>query len=837
MGGSILDTTQNNMQLPQPNSAFRGHCNVGFPVFTSPAGAFMLSRCSGGAQVGTPLVAMHAACPQCPFRLQTGTGPMTIGGPVPLAQQPPQQVPQQPSSLPPAPMAAMMFSAPGAVVAAIQSPQPQPAPVIQFGPPPGAPPAPAPVPAPAPAPAPPPTSMAPVPQMQGAVPTFTFSPQMMSSVGLLPDTAGENLMESVEAVLAELSAEGGPSVGGLSWHTLEHTRCDRRTWYALCRGMVEREPGPALSFGTLFHACMEFYYKSGGDLNRTFLPCDMLLKRSAAAAEMAADVRTLIMAMLRTYAEDEAATWCPLAVEQQATFWLPAVKIAGAKRRIPITCRHDLLVHLRQPGGPVPVGPAPSVYVCDLKTTARLSYDLIKGYALDGQLMTNLVCYMLSGEVEKFGPLAGVIVKIAAKHAHPEPGKSFERVRDSVDDRALSFFYRDELMPMAYTLVEKLLGPNVSQGKEAWPMNRKECVGRFLCPYFNLCAFGETEYELSRYKVDSHRIIDVSNFLEPSKEWKAREKASASASTSTSGTSTTTAEGEAQSPATVDEAGQKRAQKAAIKKAAGDKVLAELLAHMRTNDWLQPRVFLIAGHTEKSVKAAVALALKEIFVLGTRMTWGVEDAATAVTSAERGLAWSARGTKSVITWTSMAEAIVHGKEIDGIDWWDPSMLNQNALPGSPEPATLPAPPAPPAPASAPREVAPQAAPEPPAAPAPALTTTFVPEWTGSTCSFCGDPQYTSPAGVTCSSGHIGASPKETTPAPTPEPTVVAPIEETEVPKDPNSKHPPCARSAAHAWNEKGLCEFCGYDPKLPPPFSGKVTTREIVVGGSKKTKK
>lgn len=138
---------------------------------------------------------------------------------------------------------------------------------------------------------------------------------------------------------------GGPSSGGISWHTLENwLHCPRKAYFSSVRAL-RRIGAPPVHFavGTLLHASLELHYRTGGQ--KTFEPVKIAYELGM--TDESAVVRRCLTAYLEKYAAEEAATWDVRGLEVQATYFLKPIKVNGRQVRIPLTCRHDALLALR----------------------------------------------------------------------------------------------------------------------------------------------------------------------------------------------------------------------------------------------------------------------------------------------------------------------------------------------------------------------------------------------------------------------------------------------------------------------------------------------------------
>lgn len=333
----------------------------------------------------------------------------------------------------------------------------------------------------------------------------------------------------VDAVLSAAIPElvGGPSKGGLSWHTLEDfMKCERKAYFAHAQGYRKKGGrSVALGIGSLVHACFEMHYMTGG--RRTFEPCDVVAR--AGGVGMAGDARKYVYACLMKYGQEEALTWDVRGLEVQGTYFLPPVRIGNKSVSIPLTCRHDMVIALRDVNGPYTPPGQPcerGVYILDHKTCAALTYELTKGYGMDGQFLMNALIFRRAEE-PRFGKFNGVYVSLIAKHKQMDPDKSLFRCATSTSDAALDEFEK-VVSAVAQRFCEKLTLNK--DNMEAWSKNYASCVSRYgLCPYFDVCdAVGSEKVILDMvYAVDESAIKDVGKFLKPEKKHEAHSEATA----------------------------------------------------------------------------------------------------------------------------------------------------------------------------------------------------------------------------------------------------------------------------------------------------------------------
>lgn len=692
--------------MSSDSGTFRGLCNCELPFRRDQQGAFILGAACPQKPEGTPMADMNSACGACAYkdldlpalwaqqRQAAAPQPQPVPRPVqtvvPLVSPAPEYgapafAPQWTSTLCSV-CGEQQFTTPSgdtcknghggaapvrAAVSGVAYNVPPQQGAVQ----------PQPQPQPAPAPMLPPT------KKLISIPAADLVAVEDVDIGAIVDAALEKLREEDKAAGRPV-LDTGPSVGGISWHTLEETRCWLRAYRALVLGLRKRRGNTALHYGTLFHECLARHYMSGGNIEETMRPIEAV--RLGGAAAFAEEVRAVIRAQLSNpdFVEEESRTWCPRAIEHSAVAFSEPVKINGKTWMIPFSCRHDMLVHIRQPHEPVPgSAPTDNMYVCDWKTTAAMTQDLIKGYLLDGQLMQN--CFIFR-EVEEslFGTLRGFIVTIAAKHKNPGP-QSFHRVRDTVNDEQLRMFYKTELLPRAVELIRRLTDEDVRKDVTCWPMNRQECVGKFLCPYFDMCAYGET----ADYYVDERRILNPAKFAKPPKDYK--------------GTI-------ARPPVEVVTASEERAtarkSKTEAKKLMAARIVESLEKVLREQKAFARERFLVAGHTEKTVHAQLIdtciLSFRNSFAssggVDATLTWplsAAEGDSVELYLKQRGLAFASDEGRGQIYWKDIATAICK-------DWWNLSHLTPERAAAELKATPMSAPPAPPAlPVPAPAEPA------------------------------------------------------------------------------------------------------------------------------------
>lgn len=513
-----------------------------------------------------------------------------------------------------------------------------------------------------------PLQYAETPPPAGAFGTETAA-AAVSLTELISGVSGEDAVD-VNAVLDEIPGlGGGPSVGGFSWHTLEPClACWRKAYYTHVMGLVPHRTPRALNWGSLWHACWELWYKFGGQ-RKYDEPCDAV--RQAGAPKMAGEVQRLMYVALKHYAEEEAATWDIRAVENNAIFWGEPERVDGKTVYVPISCRHDLIVAKRKPGTAChPAGPVPhGVYVCDHKTASALTYDLTKGYAMDGQFKTNALVFLKSTEREQFGPLNGIIVSVAIKHKDPAP-KSLHRVETAIDEKAIEEFYQYEIKPYALEFYRRLSSERYRGDRNLWPRNTSHCVNRYgCCQFFDLCDIGGYSVLESMFKVDEKRQFDISRLADPPIEVKRASKLSDPKKKA---------------------AEEARKERAAKRKEYQEALLAAFSASVQNIDWFDSKLYLSHNNTDKQVMEQLVESLSSAWPVGTAFNYPLQDEegnptdSFKMTVTEKGVSWvqdlpvpepevDASGKKKktkkvtphkgVLTYKRIAEAICQ-------DWWD-----------------------------------------------------------------------------------------------------------------------------------------------------------------------
>jgi hypothetical protein len=251
--------------------------------------------------------------------------------------------------------------------------------------------------------------------------------------------------------------------------------------------------------------------------SRQYEPIDIAQK--AGGFKIATTVRRLVEIVDKFGGQEESLTWCPRAIELNAMFWTPPIRIAGKLTRIPISMRYDMLLGFRSgveeavPGiGAFPNG----IYIVDHKTASSISSDLLIGYGVEYQFLCYGTGYIESGLEDIYGKLNGFSVQIIAKRPETVTSKNLVRGKIPMAKQGLATFYKDELLPDAISMYTRLTSPD-REDKDNWPQVRKLCKGQYgLCDYFELCEKGLNIAEFNYKQHDEFKCLPES-LSEPTK--------------------------------------------------------------------------------------------------------------------------------------------------------------------------------------------------------------------------------------------------------------------------------------------------------------------------------
>jgi hypothetical protein len=476
------------------------------------------------------------------------------------------------------------------------------------------------------------------------------SPKQVSAVvNTVPDV-GALLQEQLEGY------DGGPSSGGISWHDISYyERCPRFAYWSMIRGLRSRTRAKPLEYGTLLHACFEQHYKTGG--RSTFAPIDIVA--AAGHEAFAYEVKKAVYGYLRKYGQEEADTWDVRGVEAQAHFFMDEQSIHGKRVKIPITCRHDLLVGIREPGGPyTPPGQIVKngCYIADFKSAKGISSALVESYGMDGQLLMNALIYTVA-EAKVHGPLAGVFVPLLAKHVNPDE-TSFQRVQGTIAYEVLNDFYSNEVKHEATELYTMLTSPD-AQDVHAWRTRRSSCFkGYGTCRYFALCDAGSGAEGIldAFYQVCEDRIKRPENFLLPEKAPKQPQNSTQAASQGIVVT---------ESKTVVDE---EKAAKLAERNIHKDLSVRTLMSALAA-EYVQPQQFIAPGDKRAAVKSKLIHYLGGMWPKDSEFDLPTGDEVPDIghifyTVTDKGIKWNTMKLKGSVAWSTIADLFCR-------NWWDP----------------------------------------------------------------------------------------------------------------------------------------------------------------------
>jgi hypothetical protein len=519
------------------------------------------------------------------------------------------------------------------------------------------------------------------PQVQPA-PAMIDPTQTMIPMDRIAEFFAETPTVDVNAVLDSVPGmAGGPSEGGISWHTLELFKiCPYKAYLNKVLGLRRKTRQHALEFGSLFHAVM-FMHRSTA-AQRTYDPCQAVV--NAGGADLAGDVWKLCHAFLTRYAPEESRRWAYRALENNAVMWMPDEKIVGKRRRLPLSCRHDSIVYLKNsddepwPGaGPM----ADGVWIEDLKTAGKNRYELTKAFGMDGQFLMNGLIFRNSDEIERFGPLRGVIVSIAFKHKDPSPDRSCVRLEVPMQPHFIDSFYHRDLKPAVLAFAEKLYHPE-SEDAKRWPLNRclGACRGPYgLCPYFDLCDHGMGDLRQAETILEAEFEVVESQKWKPEGMWEPPKEVK-----KFKGVPVEPRDDEQKD---ADEKANKRKAAAGVKKVQAAAALTELIKCLNGIKVEGEKVpmfassrYLVANATEAGVKANLEGLLAGLWAEGTTferkvpyMTAGEDGEAVEgewcflYKVQPRGIQWNLDKKKGQLGYKKLADTLCE-------DWWDPKPI-------------------------------------------------------------------------------------------------------------------------------------------------------------------
>jgi hypothetical protein len=498
-----------------------------------------------------------------------------------------------------------------------------------------------------------PTNAPPPPDIHAvSVDKRDYQPSAVQAVVELPPIAGlqlpsgltmSSMMDGVDVEGVLRTIEGcpfGSSEGGWSPHKLGEATCRRRFYLRHVLGLKKIKRAIHFDFGTLFHACLAMRYLHGAA--RQFEPCEAVAH--AGDAELAYDVKKLLLPMFDKYAKEEWETWCPRAIEYNMVAWLPC-KIGKKTVMVPLSCRLDMVLALKRPEEPHPgPGPVPAgVYLMDWKTTSAITYDLITAYGMDYQFLVQCAIFKLGNYEQVFGPLRGIYVGLAAKRSK-EPGyDDYQRIESPMSNDVVDDFIVHELVPTVTELHEMFMDDKTVADISCWPKDKRLCVGRWgACDFFNYCDRSESV----DYVVDEHHIITPDFFRKPPTDYRPAEIPGLELAIRKTKAKPAAAKGK---PEDTEEAG----------------ILAASIGHqIETDDIfaaLRKENFLTPGHTFQSVQRALSASLKQFYLSSALAKTKFHMAGHEWKYQKTGIAWvkntpGGEG-KGRVTWSALSARI------------------------------------------------------------------------------------------------------------------------------------------------------------------------------------
>ena len=438
---------------------------------------------------------------------------------------------------------------------------------------------------------------------------------------------------NMDAVLTSIDGcPFGSSTGGLSPHKMMDASCARRVLLSQVLGLQPLQKSRALDVGSLYHACLAMRYLYGE--TRQWDPCHAVA--AAGDVELATEVKGLLNVQFDKYALEDWQTWCVRAVEYNMMAWLPC-KIGKKTLPVPLSCRIDLVLGTKRPGEPHP-GAEPmstGVFLLDWKTTSAMTMDLVEGYGMDFQFLTQCAIFKLGNYERVFGPLRGIMVGLASKkHIKSPQYDDFQRVESPMSPATVDAFIEEELRPVAAELYGKLLDSGCRADISQWPRDRRQCMGRWgKCDYFEYCDSGAE----SLYTIDKSRIVDVNFFVKPPPGWSAKGEL---ASTEKKPKATATAATETEETHMLS---------------------SSLLHQIETDDAFMPlrkENFLTPGHTLQTVSRALGATLKQFYAEAANQKMTFHEHSREWKFQKTGVAWkTAAGDKGRVSWGALATRI------------------------------------------------------------------------------------------------------------------------------------------------------------------------------------
>ncbi len=258
------------------------------------------------------------------------------------------------------------------------------------------------------------------------------------------DLPSEHAINIDEAVDAFFKVQGWPLVGGPSGRGWSYfsaaTRCGqlfKKSFDVAADGLTRKIHGQPLQIGALFHTLQALYYGAGLG-NAAILPDrkglvseEIRLKGRRTRWTPPQTAADDLLRALKALCDDDTAPSPDRFVVEEAerlfdahTNWWSdkedvtplGVEVFAEHARIGYTCRYDLIgrVGVNDPFLP------PGVYVFEKKTAKWIDELYLEGWALDGEILGEIMCWEAGGMPEMFGPLQGVVLDVVSKGKVPE---------------------------------------------------------------------------------------------------------------------------------------------------------------------------------------------------------------------------------------------------------------------------------------------------------------------------------------------------------------------------------------------------------------------------------
>jgi hypothetical protein len=235
---------------------------------------------------------------------------------------------------------------------------------------------------------------------------------------------------------------GGPS--GFGWtYIAAAQKCPHLFWTKydapeeIRRERETQAPRYELQIGGLFHALQALYYGHGLGERVAYVdrgiatPTDamgIVDMRTGVGPTAADDLIAWLKARCRAAEEKGDATFGPnyayvlegeRLFDYHANWWGNggedveplAIEWKATHPELGYTCRYDMIGKV----GKFDPQCSPGVYIYERKTTKWLSEYATDGWALDGEVMGELLCWEASGMADLFGPLKGICIDLTTK--------------------------------------------------------------------------------------------------------------------------------------------------------------------------------------------------------------------------------------------------------------------------------------------------------------------------------------------------------------------------------------------------------------------------------------